>query len=274
MEESPVMTQQNDVDMEDKLEKKDYVDLWKYFEDKATSIKGAMFNTITWIIGFGGALLGFIFAKLADFDLSKASIPLSMLMISIAGAGIAICWFAFFALGESGKHIANNWAYADNCWKKIKGLSEIVPWKEEGKRYKVMTIWNQLRIVVSLFFFAFIVILAIGALYPALGPRNQKRPEDIVAPAQLHGSIDDELKGIRDANLLIASQIERLKLSADLVNQFPKIIENLDTTRSAAQQATAAANAAGTALGDLEKRVQKLEQTTPSPAGQKPSKHR
>jgi hypothetical protein len=164
------MPLQNDVDMEAKLEKKDYVDLWKYFEDKATSIKGAMFNTITWIIGFAGALLGFIFAKLSDFDLSKASISLPMLMICISVAGLLICLFAFFALGESAKHITNNWAYADNCSKKLKELSEIVTWNEEGKRYKVMTIWNQLRIVVLLFLLAFIVILGIGASYPALGP--------------------------------------------------------------------------------------------------------
>jgi len=42
-----------------------------YFEDRAASIKGAMFKTLTWTIGFAAALLGFIFAKLSDFDTSN-----------------------------------------------------------------------------------------------------------------------------------------------------------------------------------------------------------
>jgi hypothetical protein len=237
LQESLVMPEQNDVYMKHKLEKDDYLDLWKYFDDKATSVKGAMFSTITWIIGFAGALLGFIFVKLADFDLSKASIPLSWLFTSISIAGILICVYAFFALGESAKHIKNNWGYADKiCRDNIEGLREIVLPEKVEKKDKLTAIWYQLGIVVLLFLVAFVVILAFGALNPALGPRTQER----VVPIQLHGSADDELKLIRDAILSIAPRIERLKLSGDLVNQIPKIIENLDTTRSAAQQATAA----------------------------------
>jgi hypothetical protein len=233
------MPQQKQVDMEYKLTDKDYVDLWKYFQDKATSIKGAMFNTITWIIGFAAALLGFVFAKLADFDSSKAAIPLPMLMISISIAGMVICLFAFFALNESAKHIQDNWGYADNCKQNIEALRNIVGAKEAEKKEKeaenkkkFMKIWYQLAIVVGLFLVAFIVITA------------------------------------------FAPQIERLKLNADA-----KIRENLDTTRSAAQRATDAANAAGTALAlieenrkrvdalvaNLEQRMQKAEQTTPKP---------
>ena len=87
--------------MDYKLTEKDYLDLWKYFQEKATGVKGAMFKTITWIIGLVAALLGFGFAKVTDFDPSKAIIPFSILMIWISGAGVLICFYAFFALGES-----------------------------------------------------------------------------------------------------------------------------------------------------------------------------
>ena len=118
------------------MEYKDYVDLWKYFQDKATSVKGAMFSTITWITGFAGALLAFVFAKLADFDSSKAAISLPMLMIAISSAGMVICLFAFFALNESAKHIQQNWDYADKCLANIEALRKIVSYKEAEKKIR------------------------------------------------------------------------------------------------------------------------------------------
>jgi hypothetical protein len=51
------MPQQKEMEMQCKLDNKDFLDLWKYFHDKAISVKGAMFSTITWIVGFAGALL-------------------------------------------------------------------------------------------------------------------------------------------------------------------------------------------------------------------------
>lgn len=145
--------------MEYKLKGDDYLDLWKYFQDKATSVKGAMFNTITWIIGFAAALLAFIFANLTDYDSSKAAISLSMLVILASIAGLVICLYAFFALGESAKHINNNWDNADRCFHNIAGLREIVFPEGEEKKESVVKIWNQLRIVVFLFSAAFVGIL-------------------------------------------------------------------------------------------------------------------
>jgi hypothetical protein len=153
-----------EVNMEYKLQNEDYLNLWKYFEDKATSIKGAMFNTITWIIGFAAALLGFIFSKITDFEPSKAEIPLSLLMILLSIAGLVICLYAFFALGESAKHINKNWMRAERCMYEIEGLNNLVLSNESENNTKVMKIWNQLRIVVSIFFASFIAILIWGLI--------------------------------------------------------------------------------------------------------------
>ena len=148
--------------MEYKLVQKDYLNLWTYFQDKATSVKGAMFNTITWIVGFAAALLGFIFSNFVDFDKSKATISLSMLMVLLSIAGLVICLYAFFALGESAKHIKNNWKYADNCLNKIDGLSEIISTNQVVANQRIIAIWNQLRIVVAIFFSSFVAILIWG----------------------------------------------------------------------------------------------------------------
>lgn len=152
--------------MKYKVDDEDYLKLWIYFQDKATSVKGAMFNTITWIVGFTAALLGFIFASLANYDASKAIIELPTLMKLAAGAGIALCVYAFLALHESAKHIRNNWIYADHCLTNIEGLSSIVSSngleinkKNNLGKQKLWTVWNQLRLLVTLFMLAFIGII-------------------------------------------------------------------------------------------------------------------
>ena len=142
--------------MEYKLQNDDYVDLWKYFDEKATSVKGAMFNTTTWVIGFASALLCFIFVNLAKFESTKAVVSLSTLITVVSIAGLAICLYAFFALGESAKHIRNNWEYANHCKSQIEGMEEIF---KAGGNNKVGKIWNQLRIIVAIFTIAFISLL-------------------------------------------------------------------------------------------------------------------
>jgi hypothetical protein len=150
--------------MEYELKDEDYLNLWKYFQDKAISVKGAMFNTITWIIGFAAALLGFIFAKISDFDPMKAKIiTLPLLMILLSIAGIVICIYAFFAIGESAKHIRKNWDRRDRCMNEIKGLNKIII-KEAENKTNIIEIWNQLRIVVSIFLVSFIAILVWGLI--------------------------------------------------------------------------------------------------------------
>jgi hypothetical protein len=73
--------------------------------------------------------------------------------------------------------------------------------------------------------------------------------------ANVETRIADVEKGIRDANASItalAPQIDQFKLTPDLVDQIPKIRENLDAVASATQRMTNAANEAGMALAVIE----------------------
>jgi hypothetical protein len=132
-----------------------------YFQDRADKIKEAMFNTLTWSIGFAAALLGFIFVKLTEFEASKSNISLSWLVMITSGAGLVICLYSWFMLSESGKHIQSNWKRAENCKTHITDFGKIVD-AEYGKKRKVMKIWNQLRIVVLLFAIAFAGLIIFG----------------------------------------------------------------------------------------------------------------
>ncbi len=68
--------------MEYKLNDDDYLNLWKYFQDKATSIIGAMFNTITRILGFAAVILGFMFTNLAKYEAENAKLTLEELLFT------------------------------------------------------------------------------------------------------------------------------------------------------------------------------------------------
>ncbi len=144
--------------MEYKLKYEDYLELWKYFQDKATSVKGAMFNIITWILGFAAAILGFIFVNLAKDKAKNPTMTLEELILYASLSGGALCIYAFMALGESAKHIYNNWTFADNCKNEIEGLSEILSTDTKDTK-KTIKIWNQLRIIVGLFSASFLLIL-------------------------------------------------------------------------------------------------------------------
>jgi hypothetical protein len=135
-----------------------------YFEDRAASIKGAMFKTLTWTIGFAAALLGFIFAKLSDFDTSNKNVtlplplPLPVLVTIAAIAGLIICAYSLLAINESAKHIQANWDRAKHCESHVKDCGHILR-PREGQKRTTMKIWNQLRIIVVLFGLAFTVVI-------------------------------------------------------------------------------------------------------------------
>ena len=145
--------------MKYEMEDKDLLVLWQYFQDRSTSVKGAMFNTITWVLGFAAVILGTIFISLTKFDASY--ITLDKLLIYASLAGLALSLYAYFAIGESAKHIKNNWKFADNCKDKIVGLDKIleIDTNTNKNTNPVVPIWWQLNIVVTLFAGAFVAIL-------------------------------------------------------------------------------------------------------------------
>jgi hypothetical protein len=146
--------------MKYRIKDKDYLELWKYFQDKASSVKGAMFNTITWLIGFQAGLLGFILSKQSNFNPCYSSISLSLLTFSLSFAGIILFIFSLISIHESKKHIKNNWESADKCLWRIENLDLIV--KHDRKKtffFDTFHIWNQLLFVQFIFGLAFLCIM-------------------------------------------------------------------------------------------------------------------
>ena len=149
--------------MNDNIDKKNYLSLWKYFQDRATSVKGAMFTTVTWVLGFAAALSAFMFSNLAEFS-SDAVLSIEKIALLVSFAGLSLCVYAYYAISESAKHIRNNWTYADKCMTKVSWLKDIVNPNEnnendwENKYLKGVPICKRLAIIVYLFSLVFVGI--------------------------------------------------------------------------------------------------------------------
>ena len=143
------------------LKDEDYLKVWMYFQDRATSVKGAMFTTLTWTLGLAAAIIAFIFATAVDYNPLTAEIKLDTLVLVAASAGLVICLYAGFMLDESAKHIRSNWTSADRCLEKIEHLGNIVKREVEdiASSRRALEIWNQLGIIVILFECAFLGLL-------------------------------------------------------------------------------------------------------------------
>jgi hypothetical protein len=143
----------------------DYLELWKYFQERADDIKEAMFRTITWTTGIAAALLAFMFTSLISFDPAKAKISHFVAALAAAVGGLIVCFYSVLALREARKHIQANWDRADFCEKHVRGLQTIIRGDGRKPRRKtIMPIWWQLGIVVALFAFAFVGLLVLTAL--------------------------------------------------------------------------------------------------------------
>ncbi len=146
--------------MKARLNGENYLDLYKYFNDKAISVKGAMFTTITWIIGFAAALLAFVFAKLSESYPADAAMSLSSLVICACLAGMVICIYAFISLAESAKRIKDYRSYIEDCLKDFDDLNVIIGSEKGIDKTWLSKIWNRLRVIVALFLLAFILAIA------------------------------------------------------------------------------------------------------------------
>ena len=138
------------------IHEKDYLELWKYYQDKAISVKGAMFKTITWLIGFAAALLAFIMDKLIHFPSSNTEVSIQVLISIVSIAGIVICIFGRVALKESDMRISKYWEYANNCRVNIENPNDIIL---ENDAEKTASVVIRLRRIVWFFLIAFGFVL-------------------------------------------------------------------------------------------------------------------
>lgn len=117
-----------------------YLDLYKYYESTASSVKGAMFKNLTWVFGIASGLLAFIYSSAMKAPIPNSQISLSQVSALVLFSGIIICAYALVSIYESAQHIRKNWGMAEKCKSEVPALTNIVGTKaksDEGWLYGV-----------------------------------------------------------------------------------------------------------------------------------------
>lgn len=140
------------------LKEDDYLELWKYFQTRADQLKEDMFKTITWVIGFAAAVLGFIVNKFINLDntLTQPLIINKSLTIVFCIVGLLLCIYAGFLLTEYAKHIKRNWDRSDRCKDKIDGLDELIKGTCSCRKGTGIAIWWRIGGIIIAFSLAFL----------------------------------------------------------------------------------------------------------------------
>lgn len=152
------------------LDGHDYIDLWRYYEDRADHLKQNMFATITWMLGFASLLLGFLAERLGR----STSGPRvdgwdSPVLVGVAVSGLILCGYCVILLREHAEHIQRNWDRASAFRRQIGRLEEILSSMPPGPRRSRWQVWTQVGFVVCAFAVAFILVL--GQLLVGLAVR-------------------------------------------------------------------------------------------------------
>ena len=108
-----------------RVQDSDYLHLLEYFEERADSIKEAMFNSVTWAVGFAAAILGFIFTNLVAFVFHNRHSRARTGVLGASVVGFFVCVYAAVLVLELRRHILVNWDRAKLCREQVHGLDRI-----------------------------------------------------------------------------------------------------------------------------------------------------
>lgn len=102
------------------LAQHDYLDLWKYFQERADAIKADMFERVTWVLGFASAIVAF---AISDLGAYREKAPEFLRLLALLGQ--VLCIYALVIIRESSRHIQRNWDRAKRCQTHVAELAAI-----------------------------------------------------------------------------------------------------------------------------------------------------
>lgn len=120
------------------LEDKNYLELWEYFEERASSLKDKAWTFAGLILALNAVLVGYIFkdgeAILFVSGGFHFRAPLAAIILSTIG--LVLCGFGWIVNNNYGDHIQKNWDRSDRLKYKINYLKEIIDPKDNKNEWK------------------------------------------------------------------------------------------------------------------------------------------
>jgi len=150
-------------------EKVDHLQLWQYFEGRGSALKDSFLQMMTWVLGFGGALVAFAADKTLNWKPGEPLVGNRLTLLLVSIVGLSLVFFALRVISEFGEHINRNFDRADRARDATTSLEEILAFSErpEAKAQKLPSICRKVRIIVVGFGAAFSLGILL-ALYKAL----------------------------------------------------------------------------------------------------------
>jgi hypothetical protein len=138
----------------------DWVELYQFYQSRADDIKAALFASVTWIIGFAAAVLGFVIVTFLDLTKEPLKIKFPWLAMLFCVVGCALCVYALLLLYDGANHIRANWKRADECEEHVKDLPRLAMGTVKRRTGKV---WQHMSVVVGGFLIIFVALLLVFA---------------------------------------------------------------------------------------------------------------
>jgi heme/copper-type cytochrome/quinol oxidase subunit 2 len=112
----------------------DYLDLWKYFQDRADGLKDKLWTIATWLLLLILGILGYIVKNFLGSKPNEALITNAPLSIIFSVFALSICFYVLLIIKDYGRHIGTNWDRASILRRKIKHFDEIWYLREKEKK--------------------------------------------------------------------------------------------------------------------------------------------
>ena len=109
-----------------KISPDEYIDLWKYFSDRADMLHDRLWTVGVWLLAMASAIIGFILNR-GLIELSPLHISQNpILAFGLACIGILICIYALKVTRHHREHMERNWDRASGLKEMITPLEEIL----------------------------------------------------------------------------------------------------------------------------------------------------
>ena len=139
----------------------DYVQLYQFFQSRADDIKAALFGSVTWILGFAAAIMGFTVVTFFDLSAAPARIKFPWLGMIACFVGVLHCVYALLLLYDGANHIRGNWDRANKCADHVEDLPAFT--LGSRKRRSFGKVWLHMGGVVAVLLIGFIVLTLVFA---------------------------------------------------------------------------------------------------------------